>query len=72
MDKITTFEIREYAESEPVEFYENDKGRLVVGATNEGGYNGTEVDLLELLHFVHNNMPEIWQQVSENRPKMAD
>ena len=34
--------------------------RWVVVAYNEGGYNGTAVDLVELLTYVKENMPEIW------------
>jgi hypothetical protein len=38
-------------------------GRLVVKALNEGGYNSTEVDLLELLAWVKKNMPDVWSAV---------
>ncbi len=34
--------------------------RWVVIAQNEGGCNHTEVDLVELLAYVKENLPEIW------------
>lgn len=61
-------EIREYAEEEPVKIYKRvavqgiDRkgvGRWVIGARNEGGYNGTEVDLLDVLDWVKQNKPEL-------------
>lgn len=43
------------------------KGRLVVRARNEGGFNFTEVDLEQLLKWVAENRPEIYMQnVSES------
>ena len=33
--------------------------RFVVHATNEGGYNSTEVDLLDVIDWVKKNMPEL-------------
>lgn len=39
------------------------ESRWVVAAKNEGGCNGTAVDLVELLAFVKKNLPEIWNQI---------
>ena len=35
-----------------------DKGRPVIVASNEAGYSGTFVDLIQLLEWVNKNMPE--------------
>ena len=43
--------VREYAEDFDVELLRVD-GRLVIHAQNEGGCNGTRVDLLDLLGWV--------------------
>jgi len=46
--------------------YESYKNkRWVVIAKNEGGYNCTEVDLLDLLNFVKKQMPELWNTASD-------
>ena len=37
--------------------------RWVVIAYNEGGYNRTAVDLVELLAYVKENIPEIWPKL---------
>ena len=37
--------------------------RLVITGTNEGGYNCTQVDLLQLLSWVKKNHPELWEEV---------
>ena len=36
-----------------------DKGRPVIVASNEAGYCGTFVDLIQLLEWVNENMPEL-------------
>lgn len=36
--------------------------RLVINALNEGGYNGTEVDLLDVIEWVRANMPELLKE----------
>ena len=41
--------------------------RWVISACNEGGFNGTEVDLEDVLIFVKNNMPELWKKVLEEQ-----
>lgn len=55
--------IKEYVEEMTVEIekriYRVNK-RWVVVAYNEGGYNQTAVDLVELLAYVKENIPEIW------------
>ena len=50
--------IREYVEREPVEIKEKD-GRLVIEALNEGGHNGTEVDLMDVIEWVEVNRPDL-------------
>ena len=50
--------VTEYAEGLDVRLSVN-KGRFVVDATNEGGYSGTDVDLVQLLEWVNKNMPEL-------------
>ena len=45
--------VREYGGGEPVELWRNDEtGRLVIRAYNEGGYNCTDVDLLDLVDWL--------------------
>jgi len=44
--------VREYVEGDPVELVRNqENGRLVVRAYNEGGNNFTEIDFWDLLAF---------------------
>ena len=62
--------VTEYAEGLDVRLSVN-KGRLVVDATNEGGYSGTDVDLVQLLEWVNKNMPELlpareWVRLTES------
>ena len=54
--------IREYAEGYDVAIGK-EGGRWVVCATNEGGYNGTRVDLRDLLDWVYENMSDEWRNV---------
>lgn len=54
--------VREYCEEMPVRLCTHDTPngkRLVVGALNECGHNGTEVDLLDLIAWVKKNKPEL-------------
>lgn len=61
--------IREYAEEMKVtiadwQAIDNDskpigEKRLVITALNEGGYNGTDVDLIDVVEWVKINMPEL-------------
>lgn len=53
--------VREYAEDMPVRLYMHKNGRWVIEALNEAGYNGTDVDLLDLLSWLRNNRPELLQ-----------
>ena len=59
--------VTEYGEGMDVTFdYEN--GRPIVVARNEGGYNSTAVDLIELLDWVYKNKPDLYAP----RPAWAD
>lgn len=51
--------LREYGEEYPVYIQRNDAGRWTVAAFNEGGYNGTSVDLLDLITWLKVNKPEL-------------
>ena len=56
--------IREYAEEIPVEINISDSNsRLVIDAWNEAGFNGTNVDLMDVLRHVKENMPDVWDVV---------
>ena len=59
--------IRDYNEGMPVQIRETEfhagKGRLVIKAWCEAGYNGTDVDLVDTLEFVKTNMPELWESI---------
>lgn len=49
--------IREYCEEYPVDIEISDDveqhgGRWVITATNEGGHNSTQVDLVDVLNYV--------------------
>ena len=57
--------VREYAEGLPVVIYAGEhntfggpKDRPVVVARNEGGFNVTAIDVLDLLHWISDNKPE--------------
>ena len=39
------------------------QSRWIVKALNEGGYNYTEVDLIDLLKFVKIKMPDLWNSI---------
>lgn len=59
-----TTDITEYGEGYPVKIHkEEDNDRIVVTAFNEGTYNSTSIDLLELLKYVKSNLPEIWESI---------
>lgn len=58
--------IGEYNEGLPVRIYKctkNNVDRFVVEALNEGGSNGTLVDLVDLLWCVRVNMPDLWHEI---------
>lgn len=50
--------IKEYAEGLPVEILELN-GRLIIQALNEGGNNGTRVDLNDVIDWVICNRPDL-------------
>jgi hypothetical protein len=55
-------DVTEYAEGYDVKVEEREtRGmkRLVISATNEGGFNGTDVDLVQLIDWIKINMPEL-------------
>lgn len=65
VDKVM-FGVTEYEEGLEVELtYEND--RPVILAVNEGGYCATRVDLIQLLEWVRDNMPELMPKPSSFR-----
>jgi hypothetical protein len=51
--------VTEYAEGLDVKLQMEDNGRPIVSAYNEGGFNGTSVDLLELLAWLRANRPDL-------------
>ena len=69
-EKSTT--IREYAEEMEVtigehEIDEEGNTRIVIGAMNEGGHNGTDVDLLDVIEWVIGNKPEIIDELMRQK-----
>ena len=44
-----------------------DGKRITVVALNEGGHNGTEVDLLDILRSTKQYLPELWDEVANDR-----
>ena len=57
MDKVMVG-VTEYGEGMDVKLG-YDKGRPVIVASNEAGYNSTFVDLNQLLEWVNENIPEL-------------
>ena len=55
--------VTEYAEGLDVKLQVEDNGRLVVSAWNEGGFNGTSVDLMELLAWLRANRPDLIEEL---------
>ena len=51
-DEMVMTGVREYAEGKDVILSRNEQGRWLIEATNEGGHNGTAVDLLDLLQWL--------------------
>jgi hypothetical protein len=51
--------VTEYAEGLDVRLQLEDNGRPIVSAFNEGGFNGTSIDLLELLVWLRANRPDL-------------
>ena len=53
-------EIREYSEEMRVEIlFSEEHKRWIVKALNEGGYNWTQVDLIDLIEWIKINKPEL-------------
>lgn len=50
--------IKEYVEGFPVEILEFN-GRPIIQASNEGGNNGTRVDLIDVINWVVCNRPDL-------------
>lgn len=59
-EQYTCPEIRdgERGKDGAVEIARNENGRFVVRAFNEGGYNCTDVDVLDLIAWIKANKPE--------------
>jgi hypothetical protein len=55
----STKNIREYNAKRKVAITKNGQDRWVIIAYNEGGYNSTEVDLIDVIDWVKGNIPEI-------------
>jgi hypothetical protein len=51
--------VTEYAEGLDVRLQLEDNGRPIVSAYNEGGFNGTSIDLLQLLAWLRANQPDL-------------
>ena len=58
MDYTVMTGVTEYGEGIEV-LLRYEKGRPVIVASNEAGYCGTFVDLIQLLEWVNKNMPEL-------------
>lgn len=56
---LADMDIREYREERTVHLGVVENGRICVIATNEGGYNSTAVDLLDLLTWLRANRPDL-------------
>ena len=60
--------IKEYVEGLPVEILElND--RLIIQALNEGGNNGTRVDLIDVINWVVSNRPDLITSSKNRHPE---
>ncbi len=54
-------DVREWGERMPVEIWLNQRGRTVIRAWNECGKNSTDVDLFDLLAWVHGGVEGDWK-----------
>ena len=59
--------VKEYCEEMNVELIQTTglfdgegRGRWVIMAKNEGGYNSTEVDVLQMIDWLRKNRPDLW------------
>ena len=63
MNTVIMNGVREYSEELDIKIGESncDKaaGREVVWAFNEGGYNNTQIDILDLLSWIMTNRPDL-------------
>ena len=48
------------------------RNRLAIEAMNEGGFNGVEIDLLQVLDWLKANRPELIQPTQQNASKELD
>jgi hypothetical protein len=62
MEAVFMSDVRERNEEYPVKLTYSQSGRPCILALNEGGYNSTSVDLLDLLSWVKHYKPELWEQ----------
>jgi hypothetical protein len=61
-DRTILYKVREYSEGYDVELgVEEDNGREVIIAVNEGGHNITQVDLLDLIAWLKIHKPHLVQ-----------
>lgn len=58
-DVVVLDGVREYGEEDTVELRVDGRGRLCVVAINEGGYNSTWVDLLDLIAWLRAHRPDL-------------
>lgn len=57
-------DIREYAEELPVEIKKLEN-RWIIHAKNEAGFNCTQVDLVDVIEYVRENMPELLEGMNQ-------
>ena len=55
---IVLNEVHEYAECYPVKLSIANQ-RIVINATNQGGHDGTEVDLIDLISWIKEHFPAL-------------
>jgi len=64
--------VREYCEEFAVKVGTHEEtGRLIVQALNEGGHNGTEIDLRDLIGWLKGNMPDLLAEFVTAEREMA-
>lgn len=60
--QMTLEEIREYAEGYPVDILQLRNGRWCVQAHNQSGHDATQVDLVDLVRWLHEHRPDILEK----------
>jgi hypothetical protein len=71
--KITDLEgVREYCEGEPVELWFSERGRIVIRAYNEARFQGTDVDLLDLIEWISQRGVVLDMDYDKIRSKLSD